>query len=44
MMEKNMPFQIKDDSVLVKYNEIWDKILKMLKIRFHSQPIYEKKT
>ena len=23
---KNMSFSIKDDDVLVKYNEIWDKI------------------
>ena len=26
MMEKNMSFKIDDDSVLVKYNEIWNKI------------------
>ena len=43
MMEKNMFFKIEDDSVLVKYNEIWYNILKMLNIKFHSQLIYDEK-
>ena len=30
---KNMAFSIKDDDVLVKYNEIWDKIKKTLNIK-----------
>ena len=30
---KNMSFSIKDDDVLVKYNEIWDKIKKTLNIK-----------
>ena len=30
---KNMSFVIKDDSVLVKYNEIWNKIKKTLNIK-----------
>ena len=33
---KNMSFMIKDDSVLVKYNEIWTKMKKTLNIKFHS--------
>ena len=38
---KNMSFIIKDDSVLVKYNEIWNKIKKTLNIKFHSNFIYD---
>ena len=34
---------IEDDSVLVKYNEIWNKIKKTLKIKFHSMPVYDEK-
>ena len=30
---KNMSFIIKDDDVLDKYNEIWDKIKEMLNIK-----------
>ena len=32
---------VKDDSVLNKYNEIWDKIREKLNIKFHSMPIYD---
>ena len=38
-----MLFVIEDDSVLVKYNEIWNKIQKTLDIKFHSKPAYDKK-
>ena len=38
-----MSFVIKDDSVLDKYNEIWDKIKKTLNIKFHSMPVYDEK-
>ena len=38
---KNMSFVIKD--VLDKYNEVWNKIKKTLKITFQSIPIYDKK-
>ena len=38
---KNMSFMIKDDSVLNKYNEIWDKIKEKLSIKFHSEPVYD---
>ena len=32
---------VKDDSVLNKYNEIWDKIKEKLNIKFHSMPVYD---
>ena len=34
---KNMSFIIKDDDVMDKYNEIWNKIKKDLNIKFHSK-------
>ena len=37
---KNMSFIIKDDSVLDKYNEIWNKIKMTLNIKFRSMPVY----
>ena len=40
---KNMSFKIEDESVYSKYTEIWNKIKKLLSIRFHSQPIYDDK-
>ena len=36
-------FLIKDDNVLDKYNEIWNKIKKTLNIEFHSMPVYDEK-
>ena len=41
--EKNMSFVIKDDYVLDKYNEIWDKIKEKPNIKFHSMPVYDEK-
>ena len=38
-----MSFLIKDDEVLEKYEQIWDVIKNKLDIKFHSEPIYEKK-
>ena len=38
-----MSFLIKDDYVLGKYNEIWDKIKETLNIKFNSMPVYDKK-
>ena len=38
-----MSFVIKDDDVLGKYNEIWDKIKETLSIKFHSMPVYDGK-
>ena len=40
---KNMYFLIKDDKVWKKYEQIWDVIKNKLGIKFHSEPIYEKK-
>ena len=40
---KNMSFVIKDDDVLDKHNEIWDKIRETLSIKFPSMPVYDKK-
>ena len=38
-----MSFAIKDDDVLDKYNEIWDKIKEALNIKSHSMPVYDEK-
>ena len=38
-----MPFMTEDDSVLVKYNDIWNKIKKTLNIKFHGMPVYDEK-
>ena len=40
---KNMSFVTKDDDILDKYNEIWDKIKETLRIKFHSMPVYNEK-
>ena len=40
---KNVSFLIKDDDVLDKYNEIWNKIKKTLNTKFHSMPVYDEK-
>ena len=40
---KNTSFMVKDDDVLHKYNEIWDKIKEKLNIKFHSTPVYDEK-
>ena len=40
---KNMSFFIKDDDMLNKYNKIQDKIKEKINIKFHSEPIYDKK-
>ena len=39
----NMSFLIKDDEVLEKYEQIWDLIKNKLGIKFHSEPVYDKK-
>ena len=41
---KNMSFVIKDDDVLDKYNEIWDKIKESLSIKLDSMPVYNEKS
>ena len=40
---KNMSFVIRDDSVLGRYYEIWDKFKETLNIKFHSIPVYDEK-
>ena len=40
---KNMSFMVKNDDVLDKYDEIWDKIKNKLNIKFHSMPVYDEK-
>ena len=42
-MVGRMSFKIEDNSVLVKYNEIWNKIKKTLAIKFRNTPVYDKK-
>ena len=34
---------IEDDSLLVKYNEIWDNVKRTLNIKFHSMSVYDEK-
>ena len=38
-----MSFLIENDSALIKYNEILNKIKKTLNIKFHSKPFYDEK-
>ena len=40
---KSMSFVTKDDDVLDKHNEIWDKIRETLNIKFHTMPVYNEK-
>ena len=40
---KSMSFIINDDIVLVKYNEIWDKIKEIKSIKFDSMLVYDEK-
>ena len=41
--EKNMSFKIEEESVYLKYTEIWNKIKSILNVKFHSQPIFDDK-
>ena len=39
---ENMSFKIEDDSVYLKYNEIWNKTKELLVgVKFHSEPNYD---
>ena len=40
---KNMSFKIENDTIFLKYNEIWKKTKKTLNIKLHTQPIYDEK-
>ena len=35
-----MSFKISDDNLLKKYNEIWKKVEKLLKIKYEGEPVY----
>ena len=37
---KSISFKIEDESVYLKYTEIWNKVKDILNVKFHSQPIY----
>ena len=37
---KIMPFKISDKQLLKKYNQIWKRVEKLLKIKFDSEPVY----
>ena len=37
---KTMSFKISDKQLLKKYNQIWKKVEKLLKINLNSEPIY----
>ena len=43
MMEKNMSFVTDDKEVYGKYNEIWEVVRKILKLRFTVGPIRDDK-
>ena len=38
---KNMSFKTEDESVYVKYNQVWNRIKELLGVRFHTEPIYD---
>ena len=40
---KYMSFLIKDDALLEKYNEIWEKVKNSIKKEFDSKPVYNEK-
>ena len=40
---KYISFLIKDDKLLEKYNEIWEKVKNSLKKEFDSEPAYNEK-
>ena len=41
MVEKT--FKIEEESIYLKYSEIWNKIKSILNVKVHSQPIYDEK-
>ena len=40
---KNMSFMIKNNSVLIKHNEIWNRIKKTSNTKLHSMSVYDEK-
>ena len=41
---KNVSFKIEDDDIFFKYNVLWNKIKKILNLKFYGQPIYDEKS
>ena len=41
--KKKMSFKIEEESVYLKYTEIWNKIKSVLNVKFHSQSFYDDK-
>ena len=39
---KGMYFLIKDETFLLKYNEIWEKVSSIIKKEFNSEPVHNK--
>ena len=39
--EEKMSFMVQNENVVDQYNEMWDKIKKMLNIKLHSMPVYD---
>ena len=37
---RTMSFKISDSKLLKKYNQIWKRVEKLLKIKFDSEPVY----
>ena len=42
-MKLNNSFLMKDDELLEKYNEFWEKVSKSIKKEFDSEPVYTEK-
>ena len=40
---KNMSFLVKDNELLEKYNEIWNKNRSTIEKGFYNEPVYNKK-
>ena len=40
---ENISFEIEEESVYLKYAEIWNKIKDILNVKFNSEPIYDDK-
>ena len=43
LMKLNMSFLIKDDELLEKCNEIWEKLKNSIKKEFDSEPVHNEK-
>ena len=41
--ERNTRFVIKNDDVLDKYNELWNKVKEALNFKFHITPAFDEK-